>query len=121
MNRVSGIDYFEPGNIYRIPTCTHHSLLFPGETLPMILPSSMFEESNDSNDGLTFGLIFPKIFNTTKPDLNGVTCQIFERGNVDSNGHVTIKARAHQRFKILNPCIEKYLPNHFFFKYIFIQ
>lgn len=58
MDRVSGVDFFESGKIYHIPVCAHHSIVYPGETLPMIMAESIFDRSEHSNDGLTFGIVF---------------------------------------------------------------
>jgi cereblon len=57
MDRVSGINYFEVGNVYKIPISGHDSIIFPGETLPMIMAESIFDPSSTPADGLTFGLV----------------------------------------------------------------
>jgi cereblon len=98
MDRVSGIDFFEVGKVYKIPISGHDSIIFPGETLPMIMAESIFDPSTTSTDGLTFGLVCWE--HATKDKVYGVTCQVYEQG-VDSQGNITIKSRAHQRFKIV--------------------
>jgi cereblon len=99
MDIVRGTNYFEPGKIYEIPVCGHHSMVFPGEILPMIMiAESIFARTPESNEGLTFGLVFG---NETENDkVYGVTCQVFEKG-LDNHGHITVKSKAHQRFVVV--------------------
>lgn len=99
MDAVRGIQYYEPGKIYEIPVCGHHSMVFPGEILPMIMiAESIFARTPESNEGLTFGLVFADEIENDK--VYGVTCQVFEKG-VDEHGHITVKSKAHQRFIIV--------------------
>jgi cereblon len=96
---VRGFSYFEPYKTYEIPICEHHSLVFPGEILPMImLEDRFFSLSNSLNEGLLFGLIFQKDIEDEKQTY-GVTCQIFEKGS--QNGLVKIKSKAQQRFVVV--------------------
>lgn len=101
MDQVRGTTVFEPGKIYEIPVCGHHSMVFPGEILPMIMiAESIFGSANcESEGGLIFGICFPDEFNN---ETYGVTCQVFERG-IDNNGHITVKSKAHQRFVLVKP------------------
>lgn len=100
MDSISGLNYFEDDKIYEMPVCGHHSLIFPGEILPMIMTAdSIFEPSEQTGEGLTFGLVFSDA-ESKKNDIYGVTCQVYEKG-VDTNGHITMKSRAHQRFKVI--------------------
>ncbi|CRL05180.1 CLUMA_CG018056, isoform A [Clunio marinus] len=94
-----GTNYYEPGRVYEIPIHFHHSLVFPGEIFPMIvIPDNIFARIPESNEGLTFGLLFT---NEIENDIAyGVTCQVFEKG-VDSHGHITIKSKAQQRFIVV--------------------
>lgn len=100
MDVVSGRSFFEVDKIYQIPICGHHSLVFPGEILPMIMSESIFE--NEGADGLIFGLVF---WENTQKDrkkeiVYGVSCQVYEKG-VDQFGHITLKSRALQRFQVV--------------------
>ncbi|XP_058811690.1 protein cereblon-like isoform X2 [Topomyia yanbarensis] len=95
LERVEGVDYLEPGKVYRLPICSHHSIVFPGEIVPMILNVATLN-CDDPSDGVKFGLVF----RTTFPDnfFYGVTCQVFERGDHDANGSIVVKTIALQRF-----------------------
>lgn len=84
MESVHGLVCFEVNNIYKIPIYAHHSLLFPGEVVPMIIAESFFDESifgNDENDGLSFGLVFwSQSHNAREKNIvYGVTCQVYEK------------------------------------------
>lgn len=99
MEQIRGWNFFEPGKVYEIPVCGHHSLVFPGEILPMIMVAeSIFAKSPESNEGLTFGLVFADEIDNDK--VYGVTCQVFEKG-VDNQGHITVKSKARQRFIVV--------------------
>lgn len=101
MDRVAGINYLEAGRKYRMPIKCHTSLVYPGETVPMIIDDSMHEcLLNDGTTGMSFGLVFHGIWEHTKPNCYGVTCQIFEKGVADSNGNIRIKTKIYQRFVI---------------------
>lgn len=92
LDRVSGLEIMEPGKLYRLPLFVHHSLVFPGETLPMIFYNYEFPENFDSSEGLMIGVVYS---NFSGP-YYGVTCQIYEKG---TNGtRLMIKGRAVQRF-----------------------
>lgn len=99
MDTVRGSNYYEPGKIYELSVCSHHSMVFPGEILPMIMvDESMFERTPDSNEGLTFGVVFTD--ETESGKVYGVTCHVFEKG-LDNHGHITVKSKAHQRFIVV--------------------
>lgn len=99
MDIVRGSNYYEPGKVYEIPVCGHHSMVFPGEILPMIMvDESMFQRTPDSNEGLTFGVVFADELDKEK--VYGVTCHVFEKG-LDNHGHITVKSKAHQRFIVV--------------------
>lgn len=95
LERVEGVDYLEPGKIYRLPVCSHNSIVFPGEVVPMILNVATLN-CNDPSDGVKFGLVFRATF--TNNCVYGVTCQVFERGDHDANGSIVLKTIAQQRF-----------------------
>lgn len=84
-----------------MPIILHNSLVFPGEILPMILSQHMFPATEFSEDGLLFGLVSREIRNNFNLNLYGVTCQIYEKSN-DESDIVSIKSRAYQRFYIKN-------------------
>ncbi|XP_058449602.1 protein cereblon-like [Malaya genurostris] len=98
LERVEGVDYLEPGKVFCLPICTHHSIVFPGEIVPMILNEATLN-CNDPSDGVKFGLIFRTAF----PDkfYYGVTCQVFERGDHDTSGSIVVKTIALQRFRMV--------------------
>lgn len=100
MDAVRGTNYYEPGKVYDIPVWPHHSMVFPGEILPMIMiAESIFARTPESNEGLTFGIYFADEIENDKA--YGVICQVFEKG-LDEHGHITVKSKAHQRFIIIN-------------------
>lgn len=101
MERVSGVQYLEANKSYRLPIFFHDSLIFPGETLPMILTQQVFLTTEFTDDGMLFGLVFHNIRNNTNLNLYGVTCQIYEKGS-DGRDSISIKSRAYQRFYIKN-------------------
>lgn len=99
MQRVPGVKYLEPYKSYDLPLIYHAALVFPGETLPMILPQNLLPTTDANGDGLLFGLISREVKNSAKNHLYGVTCQVYEKGN-DNRDNVTLKSRAYQRFYI---------------------
>lgn len=105
MERVSAIECLKPGKFYhRMPIFAHHSLVFPGEQIPMILPQSVFHTTNfitDSNEGSLFGLMFLRLKGVPKFRTYGVTCQIYEKGT-DAYENVVFKSKACQRFVIFH-------------------
>ncbi|EAT43510.1 AAEL005081-PA [Aedes aegypti] len=98
LERVEGVDYLEPGKTYCLPVYSHHSIVFPGEVVPMILNAASLNYE-DQSDGVKFGLLF----RTTFPNnyIYGVTCQVFERGERDLNGSIILKTIAQQRFHVV--------------------
>lgn len=101
LERVSGVEYLEPNKSYTIPIIVHNSLVFPGETLPMILSPNMFLPADNNDDGALFGLVFRELRNTHNFNLYGVTCLIYEKGH-DDRDNLNLKSRAYQRFVIKN-------------------
>lgn len=100
---MAGVQYLEPNRRYDLPITFHSLLVFPGETVPMILSQRLLLSAimnGSSGDGLLFGLVFRELRNNSGLNLHGVTCQIYERSNDAGNGDVTIKSRAYQRFVI---------------------
>lgn len=96
---VRGTNCYESGKIYEIPVFGHHSMVFPGEIFPMIVTNDgIFARSPESNEGLTFGVVFTDEASDSK--LYGVTCHVFEKG-LDVNGHITVKSKADQRFVVV--------------------
>uniref|UniRef100_A0A182WK39 Protein cereblon n=1 Tax=Anopheles minimus TaxID=112268 RepID=A0A182WK39_9DIPT len=100
MVRVKGVDCLEPGKIYRLPVYNHHTIVYPGEIVPLMLDPSQFYNdcANDSSDGLKFGLVFPNHHNDSGR-IYGVTCQVYERG--DDGLSTLLKTVAQQRFYIV--------------------
>lgn len=101
LERVSGHSYLEPNRKYNMPIIVHNSLVFPGETLPMILSQHMFLSADFNDDGLIFGLVFRELVDTLSSKSFGVTCQIYEKSNDDSD-NISLKSRAYQRFYAKN-------------------
>lgn len=99
MTQVSGVGYLDAGKIYNMLIFVHHSMVFPGETLPMIIPDYLFDPTLFGDEAMLFGVIFPSMLEVTKPNLYGVTCQIYEKRN-DEQDNMIIKCRVHQRFVI---------------------
>ncbi|XP_050091140.1 protein cereblon [Anopheles aquasalis] len=102
LERVEGVDYLEPGKLYRMPIYSHHSVVYPGEIVPLMLnASSLYSTAgtdDDSPDGLKFGLVFQDQY-TSKGRVYGVTCQVYERG--DEGESALLKTIAQQRFFIV--------------------
>lgn len=98
---MSGVQYLEANKSYRLPIFFHDSLIFPGETLPMILAQQLFLATKFNDDGLLFGLIFLNVRSDDNMYLYGVTCQIYEKSSSGTtNDSVSIKSRAYQRLYI---------------------
>lgn len=101
---MAGVQYLEPNRNYNLPIIFHSSLVFPGETVPMILSQNMFLSAmmtEFNEEGLLFGLICRELRNNSNLNLYGVTCQIYEKSS-DDGDNVSIKSRAYQRFFIKN-------------------
>lgn len=103
LERVSASECLKPGKYYhRMPIFAHHSLVFPGEQIPMILSQTVFHTTHfltDSNEGCLFGLMFLRLKGVPKFRTYGVTCQIYEKGS-DAYGNIVFKSKACQRFVI---------------------
>ena len=101
LERVSGVEYLEPDKSYTIPIIIHNSLVFPGETLPMILSPHMSLPADNNDDGALFGLVFRELRSNHNFNLYGVTCLIYEKVT-DEREFLKIKSKAYQRFVIKN-------------------
>uniref|UniRef100_A0A182JW43 Protein cereblon n=1 Tax=Anopheles christyi TaxID=43041 RepID=A0A182JW43_9DIPT len=106
MERVEGVDYLEPGKTYRLPIYSHHSIVYPGEIVPLMLNDSTLYSgrSNDSSDGLKFGLVFQNQYRDSGR-VYGVTCQVYERGAEGLSA--LMKTVAQQRFYIVRHSQER--------------
>lgn len=100
LQRVPGVQYLEPNKSYKMPIIYHAPLVFPGETIPMILPHNIFPMDELNGDGLIFGLVSREVRSDANSDAYGVTCQVYEKSSLSHN--VTLKTRACQRFFIPN-------------------
>ncbi|GAB0100490.1 Protein cereblon [Sergentomyia squamirostris] len=96
MESVSGIDYYEPGKKYQIHVSPHHSIIFPGQTLPVILSQSQAFHLNNQTEGRSIGLVFPPFGS----EQYGVTCQMYETNVRNPRLDLRAKLRAHQRFRV---------------------
>lgn len=94
---VGGCSYFDAGKSYEIPVLSHHSLIFPGEIVPLIMITDRCLSRNE--DGIVFGLNFENHLRDEKKTY-GVICQVYEKG-VDNHGHITVKSRAFQRYIVI--------------------
>uniref|UniRef100_A0A182PJ24 Protein cereblon n=1 Tax=Anopheles epiroticus TaxID=199890 RepID=A0A182PJ24_9DIPT len=106
MERVEGVDYLEPGKTYRLPIYSHHSIVYPGEIVPLMLNDSTLYSgrSDDSSDGLKFGLVFQNQYRDSER-VYGVTCQVYERGAEGLSA--LMKTVAQQRFYIVRHSQER--------------
>ncbi|KFB42716.1 AGAP005299-PA-like protein [Anopheles sinensis] len=106
LERVEGVDYLEPGKTYRLPIYSHHSIVFPGEIVPLMLNASyLYNVGVDgSSDGLKFGLVFQDQY-TSSEGIYGVTCQVYERGNEGESA--LLKTVAQQRFIVVRHSQER--------------
>lgn len=94
---VGGCSFFDAGKCYEIPVLSHHSLIFPGEIVPLIMITDRCLSRNE--DGIVFGLNFENHLRDEKKTY-GVICQVYEKG-VDHQGHITVKSRAFQRYIVI--------------------
>lgn len=102
LERVSGVDCLEPGQLYKLPIFYHNTLIFPGEQVPLVIPATFISSEvseNNPEDGCLFGLIFPSMYSKTAPKIYGVTCQMYEKGSHNER-ELIIKSRACQRFVV---------------------
>ncbi|XP_058119897.1 protein cereblon isoform X2 [Anopheles coustani] len=106
LERVEGVDYLEPGKTYRLPIYSHHSIVFPGEIVPLMLNASHMHNIGvyGSSDGLKFGLVFQDQY-TSSEGIYGVTCQVYERGNEGESA--LLKTVAQQRFIVVRHSQER--------------
>ncbi|XP_037949664.1 protein cereblon-like isoform X1 [Teleopsis dalmanni] len=101
MDRVSGVNYIEPGQEQNLLLFLHAYILFPGEVLPFMTSNIVIETELCRDNQAFFGICFPFLRDNGKKEIMyGVTCQIYERG-ADERGRMLFKSRALQRF-ILN-------------------
>lgn len=92
------MQYLEPYKSFRLPIFYHDSIIYPGETYPMILTQQRFLTYEFNDDGLMFALIFKNFISDDSKYVYGVTCQIYEKSNAGaSDNNVSIKSRAYQR------------------------
>ncbi|XP_013171539.1 PREDICTED: uncharacterized protein LOC106120709 isoform X2 [Papilio xuthus] len=106
---LRGRSVLEPGWQGRLPVAAHSGAVFPGETVPMLMP--------DYDDAI---LLFEaiqrdKLFGLLCPDETGgmvsgygVVCEVYEAGTAGAgeargNTALSFKARARHRFRLLHP------------------
>ncbi|KAL0879144.1 hypothetical protein ABMA27_002939 [Loxostege sticticalis] len=108
---VTGRRVLEPGWTGRVPVASHHGAVFPGETVPMLLPNPRDSAALQAiQKERIFGLLCPDETGTVVSGY-GVLCEVFESGARESRGGdryepLTLKARAHHRFRF------KDMPKH---------
>ncbi|XP_035911574.1 protein cereblon homolog [Anopheles stephensi] len=98
MERVKGVDYMEPGKTYRLLIYSHHSIVYPGEIVPLMLNDYNPYRGDDPSDGCKLGLVFQNQYNDGGR-VYGVTCQVYERG--PQGVSALLKTVAQQRFYIV--------------------
>ncbi|XP_059050217.1 protein cereblon [Achroia grisella] len=102
---VGGRCVLEAGWEGRVPVLAHHGAVFPGETVPMLLPhahDAAVLARAIKNDKL-FGLLCPDESGTMVSGY-GVLCEVFEAGlaeGQDAPSSLTFKARANHRFRFV--------------------
>lgn len=96
MQPVSGMEYFHPGTSIRIYYCFHHTIIFPGELIPMMFSAT--EEDATVFGSQLVGLVFPTTVQY------GLTCQVIEKsvkmGVNATYAQIKAKLRGLQRFRI---------------------
>ncbi|KAL9692904.1 hypothetical protein quinque_012189 [Culex quinquefasciatus] len=96
LERVGGLQLLEPNSIHTIPISGHHSIVYPGETIPLILTNSLL-----SPDGRTesnrIGLVFWE--HPHRKKIYGVICQVCEKD--DRESAIVLKTKAVQRFELV--------------------
>ncbi|XP_065073286.1 protein cereblon-like [Ochlerotatus camptorhynchus] len=95
LERVDSLERFEPGSIQRIPVSGHHSIVYPGEIIPLILTNSLLEF--DGSDSNRIGLVFWE--HPYRKRIFGVVCQVCEKDIRDSA--MVLKTVAQQRFEVV--------------------
>ncbi|KAJ0172843.1 hypothetical protein K1T71_011982 [Dendrolimus kikuchii] len=103
---MSGRSVLEAGWEGRVPVVAHHGTVFPGETVPMLLPNP------DDAAVLARAIKQDKLFGLLCPDESGtlvsgygVLCEVFEAGvsvEQEAPPSLTFKARANHRFRFLD-------------------
>ncbi|XP_058449634.1 protein cereblon-like [Malaya genurostris] len=96
LERVDSLERLEPGSIHRIPISGHHSIVYPGETIPLILTNSLmnFDGRSESN---RIGLVFWE--HPYRQRIFGVVCQV--RGKDIRESIIVLKTVAQQRFELV--------------------
>ncbi|XP_028164628.1 protein cereblon [Ostrinia furnacalis] len=99
---VSGRRVLEPGWTGRVPAAAHHGAVFPGETVPMLLPNPADSAALQAiQKERLFGLLCPDETGTVVSGY-GVLCEVFECGAREARQPLTLKARAHHRFRLVH-------------------
>ncbi|XP_030034498.1 protein cereblon isoform X2 [Manduca sexta] len=117
---VSGRSVLEAGWEGRVPVVAHHGAVFPGETVPMLLPNAHDAAvlSRAIKQDKLFGLLCPDESGTLVSGY-GVLCEVFEAGlgsglsaglgaargaepEREPPAALSFKARATHRFRFLN-------------------
>ncbi|XP_049878734.1 protein cereblon-like [Pectinophora gossypiella] len=106
---VRGRVVLEAGWQGRVPVCAHHGAVFPGETVPMLLPhahDAALLARAITHDKL-FGLLCPDESGTMVSGY-GVLCEVFEAalGEGSPPTSLSFKARACHRFRFVD------MPDH---------
>lgn len=104
MVSVRGRSVLEAGWQGRVPAVAHHGCVFPGETVPMVLPDpadAAILAQTIKKDRL-FGLLCP---DESGSEISGygVLCEVYEMGvNRHDDNPTSYKARANHRFRLVN-------------------
>ncbi|XP_055617888.1 protein cereblon-like [Toxorhynchites rutilus septentrionalis] len=96
LERVECLERFEPGSIHRIPVSSHHSIVYPGETIPLILTNSLLD-FDGRYESSRIGLVFWE--HSRQKRILGVVCQVCEKDVRESV--IVLKTIAQQRFELV--------------------
>ncbi|GBP92305.1 Protein cereblon [Eumeta japonica] len=101
---VAGRAVLEPGWLGKVPCLAHHSVVFPGETVPVLLlpaPHHPPEALATIRNARLFGLLCPCPDDSAAHVSDyGVVCEVLE---VTPGTPLGFKARAHRRFRVREP------------------
>ncbi|XP_058811692.1 protein cereblon-like [Topomyia yanbarensis] len=96
LERVDSLELFEPGSIQHIPVTGHHSIVYPGETIPLILTNSLLDVDG-RHESSRIGLVFWEY--PYRQRIFGVVCQV--RGKDVRDSIIVLKTVAQQRFELV--------------------
>uniref|UniRef100_A0A1Q3G4B2 Putative atp-dependent protease pil n=1 Tax=Culex tarsalis TaxID=7177 RepID=A0A1Q3G4B2_CULTA len=96
LERVGGLELLDPGSVHTIPISGHHSIVYPGETIPLILTNSLLNVDGRTESN-RIGLVFWE--HPHRKKIYGVICQVCEKD--DRESVIVLKTKAQQRFELV--------------------